>query len=422
LQSNSTAHTIVTEHGFSEKMRTAAILLAQLQTLRSPSSSTLIGDIRNRIIQEMTNLEVQRLTAIAAHSINITSQTELGNQDLSRDIGIRSKQTGSSILAKEDPSAIVFQEAWQAKVERIRKDSVFGARQNWKLLSVIVKADSDLRQEQLALQIISEMQRIWELENVPAWVYYYRVLVTGTKGGLIETITDSISVHSIKKQAMYKQSTLSIGSVPHGKDPSAQSNISEPSYSSYTLLYYFISRFGTMDSENFKQAQRSFMLSLVGYSMVTWILAVKDRHNGNILVDRYGHLIHIDFGFMLSNSPGYVGFETAPFKLTMEYIELLGGMTSDLFLEFKSLLLRAFIALRKHSDNIILMIEMMMKDSKLPCFYSGEAAIQHLRERFQLGLTESQLSDMVDRMVASSSCNMFTRLYDTFQYYSNGIL
>ena len=47
------------------------------------------------------------------------------------------------------------------------------------------------------------------------------------------------------------------------------------------------------------------------------------RHNGNILVDSEGHIIHIDFGFVLANSPGNnLGFESSPFKLTHEFAEV----------------------------------------------------------------------------------------------------
>jgi phosphatidylinositol 4-kinase len=67
---------------------------------------------------------------------------------------------------------------------------------------------------------------------------------------------------------------------------------------------------------------------LAGYSLYTYLFNIKDRHNGNIMIDSEGHLVHIDFGFMFQSSPGGMNFETAPFKLTQEYVELLDGPDS----------------------------------------------------------------------------------------------
>jgi phosphatidylinositol 4-kinase len=229
-------------------------------------------------------------------------------------------------------------------------------------------------------------------------------LVASQNGGLIEVVPNSISVHSIKKSMLLSLS----------KDGVRQESLS--------LKAHFIQQHGTYDSAEFRKASENFLYSLVGYSLLTYILQIRDRHNGNILIDREGHIIHIDFGFMLSNSPGYVGFESAPFKLTSDYIEILEGVGSVRWHHFKHLFLQGLLAVRKHSDRLVTLLELMMKDSPLPCFYSGETALLQFSERLHLTLTESQMEQLVERLVTTSALNVFTRLYDSYQYYTNGIL
>ena len=103
------------------------------------------------------------------------------------------------------------------------------------------------------------------------------------------------------------------------------------------------------------------MESLAGYSLLKYILNLKDRHNGNIMIDMKGRIIHIDFGFILGISPGNVGFETAPFKMTKEYVNLLDGINSDVYNYFVLLLTKGFLELRKYYDYFVKILEIMSK-------------------------------------------------------------
>ncbi|OBZ80960.1 Phosphatidylinositol 4-kinase PIK1 [Choanephora cucurbitarum] len=386
------------DDAFAEKMKTAAILLAQLQLEpQQPVVRTSTESIRQKIIAEMMALGDERIEKMTLEGVARGEGEGAGNANKLDD-----EQRVALVVNKEDPSAVVFSEDWETKKERIRSASPYGHLPNWRLISVIVKNGADLRQEQFAIQLIREMQKIWQDTKVNVWVQYIRVLVTSDDSGLIETVKNSISIHSIKKEA-YTRKWNEQGAV-------------------FSLKDYFIRRWGSPESSRYKKAQDAFMRSLAGYSVASYLLQIKDRHNGNLLLDDMGHIIHIDFGFILSNSPGSVGFEMAPFKLPQEYVDILGGVDSTKFNEYKSLTKAAFLAVRKHSDNILLLTEMMSKDSKLLCFQNGAATVSALRDRFQLQLTETQVETHVEKLIVSSCCNVFTRLYDTYQYYSQGIL
>ena len=82
-------------------------------------------------------------------------------------------------------------------------------------------------------------------------------------------------------------------------------------------------------------AKRNFAASLAAYLLFSYVLQIKDRHNGNLQMYIEGYIIQFDFGFLLSLAPGgSFSLETAPFKLTEETVEVLGGFESQLFGEF----------------------------------------------------------------------------------------
>ncbi|KAI0375002.1 kinase-like protein [Pilatotrama ljubarskyi] len=379
-----------------------AVAAAAAAPMRMKLQASEAAAIRDRIMQEMLALEEERMARMRENGVNESSLrivSQNGDMKTAEDEGIIRRE-----LSKADPSAVVFSESWAAKKARVRQASPYGHLANWDCVSVIVKTGGDLRQEQLAVQLIQEFEKIWKEENCQCWVRYFRILITGNSSGLVETITDAVSIHSIKKAEYARR--LADGRLGH-----------------VTLLDHFRTTYGDPSSAKYVRAQRNFAKSLAGYSLVTYLLQIKDRHNGNILLDRDGHLIHIDFGFMLSNSPGNIGFEAAPFKLPLEYIEVLGGLDSPAYREFRKLFHEGFNAARKHCDRIVTLVELMQKDSSLPCFAAfGEQTATLLRERFQQGLTQAAVEEHIQRLIDTSLGSNWTRLYDSYQYYSQSIL
>ncbi|XP_052847880.1 phosphatidylinositol 4-kinase beta isoform X2 [Drosophila gunungcola] len=293
----------------------------------------------------------------------------------------------------EDPSAAALKEPWHEKEKLIRESSPYGHLSNWRLLSAIVKCGDDLRQELMATQLLQMFKIIWQEEEVDLWVRPYKIVCLSNDSGLIEPILNTVSLHQIKKN------------------------------SNKSLRDYFIDEYGAPNSESFRRAQKNFVQSCAAYCLISYLLQVKDRHNGNILFHSDGHIIHIDFGFILSISPKNLGFEQSPFKLTPEFVEVMGGTSSEHWREFNRLLLVGMMTARKHMDRIINFVEIMRSNAHLPCFKNGcSGTVQNLRKRFHMNLTEQEMERKVEQLVQDSLKSLSTKLYDGYQYYTNGIL
>merc|ERR1711879_299475 len=144
-------------------------------------------------------------------------------------------------------------------------------------------------------------------------------------------------------------------------------------------------------------------------------------HNGNIMVLKDGSIAHIDFGFMFTNSPGgNSGFESAPFKLTQDYVEIMGGEDSEDFNLFQVLMLQGFLTLKKHLKKFLLLTEIMIDAPYMPCFVGGRQRVISELKRFCENLTNEECIHHVVTLVEQSICNWRTQQYDNFQKITNG--
>jgi phosphatidylinositol 4-kinase B len=296
---------------------------------------------------------------------------------------------------RSDIPAVIFKERWEEKENRLRVSSPWSAQPGWRLLPVIVKSDDDLRQEQLASQMIRQFAKVFAESKLPVFIRPYDVIAISATSGLVEAISDTISIDSLKRN--------------------------DREYT--TLLDFFCRHFGEESSSQFRTARTNFVRSLAAYSIVCYLLQIKDRHNGNILLDAEGHIIHIDFGFMLSNNPGNVAFEQAPFKLTEEFVELMGGPRSAAFRRFRSLCVRSFLVARKYRHRFTLLLEMMINGNEnLPCFAGDpKGTIDRLAARFQPDLDINACEDFVHSLIDASLDNWRTRWYDKYQRWCVGV-
>ena len=99
------------------------------------------------------------------------------------------------------------------------------------------------------MQMIKFLQLTFAAEKIPVFLHTYKILSTTQSTGLIQLIPNATSIDGLKKSKDFPGS----------------------------LRAYFEKTYGPAESAGFKAAVGEFVKSMAAYSIVSYLLAIKDR-------------------------------------------------------------------------------------------------------------------------------------------------
>ncbi|KAG2702010.1 hypothetical protein I3843_06G065900 [Carya illinoinensis] len=245
---------------------------------------------------------------------------------------------------------------------------------------IIFKKGDDLRQDQLVVQMVSLMDRLLKLENLDLQLTPYNVLATGQDEGMMEFIPSRSLAQILSEHRSIISYLQKFHPDEHG-----------PFGITATCL-------------------ETFIKSCAGYSVITYILGIGDRHLDNLLLRDDGRLFHVDFGFILGRDPKPF---PPPMKLCKEMVEAMGGAESQYYTRFKSYCCEAYNILRK-SSNLILNLFHLMAGSNIPDIASDpEKGILKLQEKFRLDLDDEACIHFFQDLINESVSALFPQMVET---------
>ena len=272
---------------------------------------------------------------------------------------------------------------WLFKKKNLKNGISVLINKKWSIEYVLIKESKDFYNETFGVIFISQIQKLFEENYLDLWLNSFYIYPIYSTTGLINVISNSISLHEINKK---------------------KNNQFE-----YTKIYE-VSK---------KKGHHKFIQSLSAYSLFCFIFQLKDRHNGNILINLDNRLIHVDFGYILGHLPGNLKFEADSFKLSNEFMSKFNGKKTENFEYFRELFLRGFMILKKNFSKLTVILKSFSFKNDFK--YNRLYRTKNFEKRLNLIKNEKDLIKYCLNLIEESVENWKTIQYDKYQLHASGI-
>lgn len=146
-------------------------------TTRKPSVK-----LRKRMNETMYNVAEEDVADNFSPQAKQRKKVSFPSNKIQQDGSLSGEDASQAPSVGQAPT-VVFKEDWKTKTERLRKSSIYGSHDGWRLMPILIKSNDDLRQEQLASQLIQRMALILARANIPVWLKPYEIVALTGRGG-----------------------------------------------------------------------------------------------------------------------------------------------------------------------------------------------------------------------------------------------
>ena len=229
--------------------------------------------------------------------------------------------------------------------------------------------DKDIRMNLAILQLFNIIHSIWCANNLKIKMPLYNVMTTAFRKGMIQLIPNSQTLEEMPI-----------------KETSGFKNL----FGKKSLNKYLILNSGISAEEVYE----NFINTDVAYSVANFVIGVTQRTKRNMHFKKNGEIYYTSYDHILNHYSKLLGDRGVPFIYNSTFIDFL--KKNNKMKEFVECFLRAFLTLRRNSNDLIKLMELLLS-SGLPEI--SHKSLTYMEDSFSLNKSEKEAEEIMNKVL-----------------------